>query len=147
MSVTTRSTNPKIMDDNVAKLEKYMEENAALPEVSASDNGSALQVVNGAWGVGELIPGVVNALDSTSTTNALSAAQGKELNNKLVFENLASIQMGTNFDDHRLYILAFENAEKTNYLRVDFQTDTLRFRYFVGGVQQFERYANMQTPT
>lgn len=139
--------NPAQLNQRINEVEAKVAAAVELPTVTTDDNGKALQVVEGGWATGSKIPGVVNALDSTSATDALSAAQGKELNNKLVFENLASIQMGTNSDDHRLYILAFENAEKTNYLRVDFQTDTLRFRYFVGGVQQFERYVNMQTPT
>ena len=75
MSVTIRSTNPKITDDNVAKLEKYMEENAALPEVSASDNGSTLQVANGAWSVGDKIPDAVTANPTGEITNDLSGIQ------------------------------------------------------------------------
>lgn len=54
-----------------------------LPAVTGDDNGKTLQVSSGAWATGSKIPGVVNTLDSTSTTDALSAAQGKELDGKI----------------------------------------------------------------
>ena len=50
-----------------------------LPDVTSSDNGKTLQVVEGVWATGSKIPKVVNVLNSTSTTDALSAAKGKEL--------------------------------------------------------------------
>lgn len=73
-----------VLSEKVAYLEAAIK-NAGieLPVVTSSDNGKTLQVVNGAWAVGDLIPEVVNALDSTSETDALSAAQGKALNTKI----------------------------------------------------------------
>lgn len=55
-SITTRSTNPKIMDDNIAKLEEHLSEAVELPKVTSEDNGAALQVVNGAWAKGLKLP-------------------------------------------------------------------------------------------
>ena len=75
--------NEAVLSEKVAYLEAAIK-NAGieLPEVTSEDNGKTLQVVNGAWATGSKIPGVVNALDSTSETDALSAAQGKALNEK-----------------------------------------------------------------
>ena len=76
-----------VLSEKVAYLEAAIK-NAGieLPEVTTDDNGKTLQVVAGKWDKGNKIPGVVNALDSTSTTDALSAAQGKALNDKLTPE-------------------------------------------------------------
>ena len=73
-----------VLSEKVAYLEAAIK-NAGieLPEVTSEDNGKTLQVVNGAWATGVKIPGVIDALDSTSTTDALSAAQGKVLNDKI----------------------------------------------------------------
>ena len=70
-----------ILSEKVAALEAAIK-NAGieLPEVTEADNGATLQVVNGAWATGAIIPGVINNLNSDSTTDALSAAQGKTLN-------------------------------------------------------------------
>ena len=81
-----------VLSEKVAYLEAAIK-NAGieLPEVTSEDNGKTLQVINGAWATGDKIPdvpGVINALDSTSTTDALSAAQGKVLYNKLVSASL-----------------------------------------------------------
>lgn len=75
--------NLAVLSEKVAYLENALKTAGVLPEVSASDNGVALQVVNGAWAKGDAIPEVINALDSTSETNALSAAQGKALSDKI----------------------------------------------------------------
>ena len=73
-----------ILSEKVARLEALLAAGGvSLPEVSASDNGATLQVVNGAWAKGDEIPAIINALDSTSTTDGLSAAQGKVLNDKI----------------------------------------------------------------
>lgn len=76
--------NIAVLSEKVAALEAAIK-NAGikLPSVTTDDNGKGLQVVNGAWATGSLIPGVINALDSTSTTDALSAAQGKALDEKI----------------------------------------------------------------
>ena len=73
-----------VLSEKVAYLEAAIK-NAGieLPEVTTDDNGKTLQVVNGAWATGSKIPGVVNSLDSTSETDALSAAQGKALDDKI----------------------------------------------------------------
>ncbi|MBO7734814.1 MAG: hypothetical protein J6S67_19800 [Methanobrevibacter sp.] len=69
-----------ILSEKVARLEALLAGGGvALPEVTSEDNGATLQVVGGVWAKGDEIPGVINALDSTSTTDALSAAQGKAL--------------------------------------------------------------------
>ena len=75
-----------VLSEKVAYLEAAIK-NAGieLPEVTSEDNGKTLQVVNGAWATGSKIPGVIDSLDSTSTTDALSAAQGKAL--KTAIEN------------------------------------------------------------
>ena len=72
-----------VLSEKVAYLENALKTAGVLPEVSASDNGAALQVVNGAWAKGDTIPEVINVLDSTSETAALSAAQGKVLNTSI----------------------------------------------------------------
>ena len=73
-----------VLSEKVAYLEAAIK-NAGieLPEVTEADNGKTLQVIEGAWATGSKIPGVVNALDSTSETDALSAAQGKALDDKI----------------------------------------------------------------
>ena len=80
------------LSEKVAALEAAIKSaGIELPEVTSEDNGKTLQVVNGAWATGDKIPevpSVINALDSTSTTDALSAAQGKVLYNKLVSASL-----------------------------------------------------------
>lgn len=76
--------DPAVLSEKVAYLEAAIK-NAGieLPEVTTDDNGKTLQVIAGKWDKGNKIPGIVNTLDSTSTTDALSAAQGKELNGKI----------------------------------------------------------------
>lgn len=71
-----------VLSEKVAYLEAALKTAGVLPEVSASDNGATLQVVNGSWAKGDEIPAIINALDSTSTTDGLSAAQGKALSDK-----------------------------------------------------------------
>lgn len=87
--------NLAVLSEKVAYLEGAIKTAGVLPDVSASNNGSALQVVEGAWAIGDPIPGVVNALDSTSTTDALSAAQGKVLNEKVDGKVVLSIPANT----------------------------------------------------
>ena len=76
-----------VLSEKVAYLEAAIK-NAGieLPEVTTDDNGKTLQVVAGAWATGDKIPAVpsvINSLDSTSETDALSAAQGKTLDGKI----------------------------------------------------------------
>lgn len=82
-----------VLSEKVAYLEGAIKTAGVLPDVSASDNGATLQVVGGVWDVGDPIPGVVNALDSTSTSDALSAAQGKALNDAKI--GMSSLNDGT----------------------------------------------------
>lgn len=78
------SQNIAILSEKVAALEAALKNaDIGLPEVDTSDNGKSLQVVEGAWATGSKIPEVVNALDSTSTIDALSAAQGKALDESI----------------------------------------------------------------
>lgn len=87
-----------VLSEKVAYLEAAIK-NAGieLPTVTSDDNGKTLQVVNGAWATGAKIPGVVNALDSTSETDALSAAKGKALqDNKIEIEVLTNQTLTTN---------------------------------------------------
>ena len=86
-----------ILSEKVARLEALLAGGGvALPEVTSEDNGATLQVVEGAWAKGDEIPGVINALDSTSTTDALSAAQGKALNDKFSVKTATITNLVTN---------------------------------------------------
>lgn len=82
----------------LAQKVEYLESaGIELPKVTSSDNGKVLQVVSGKWKKGSKMPEVVNALDSESTTDALSAAQGKELNdNKIELVTLTNQTLTTN---------------------------------------------------
>ena len=138
-----RSYDIAILSQKVEQMEGQIAGN----DVIANPSGTATTLLKkiGIDGTNYNVPHTAAQIDYDSSTSTKTKIDN--IDSKLIFENLSSIQMGTNSGDHRLYIIAFENAEKTNYLRVDFQTDVLRFRYFVNGVQQFEKYVNMLTPT
>ena len=92
------------LSEKVAALEAAIKTaGIELPSVTTDDNGKTLQVVAGKWDKGNKIPGVVNALDSTSTTDALSAAQGKVLNDKINANTLGTgVDLSSyNADDNR----------------------------------------------
>ena len=83
--------NIAVMSEKIAQLEAAIKTaGIELPAVTTDDNGKALQVVAGKWDKGDKIPGVVNALNSTSTTDALSAAQGKALNDVIIANTLGT---------------------------------------------------------
>ena len=62
------SQNIAILSEKVAALEAAIK-NAGieLPEVSSSDNGKALQVVDGAWAIGDIIPEVTANPEASAT--------------------------------------------------------------------------------
>lgn len=65
-----------VLSEKVAYLEAAIK-NAGieLPEVTSADNGKTLQVVNGAWATGGLIPDSVTANPTGEITNNLTALQ------------------------------------------------------------------------
>lgn len=94
-----------ILSEKVAYLEGALKSaGIELPAVTSDDNGKTLQVVDGAWATGNLIPAVpavINALNSTSETDALAAAQGKALN------DLLSLNSG-----NEAYFTTYPNGKK-----------------------------------
>ena len=111
-----------VLSEKVAYLEAAIK-NAGieLPGVTTDDNGKTLQVVAGKWDKGNKIPGVVNALDSTSITDALSAAQGKALDDKLkeVTSNLSDGSV-----DLSEYTSAYYTCPSDGYLVVNSNSST-----------------------
>lgn len=68
--------NIAVLSEKVAALEAAIK-NAGieLPEVTGADNGKTLQVVEGAWATGALIPDAVTANPTGEITNDLTALQ------------------------------------------------------------------------
>ena len=99
-----------VLSEKVAYLEAAIK-NAGieLPEVTSEDNGKVLQVLEGVWATGSKIPGVVNSLDSTSTSDALSAAQGKALND--LFSNVITIDGNSDY-------ITQEGAKSIYYVKI-----------------------------
>ena len=99
-----------VLSEKVAYLEAAIK-NAGieLPEVTTDDNGKTLQVVAGKWDKGNKIPGVVNVLDSTSTTDALSAAQGKALND--LFNDVITVNGNSDY-------ITQEGAKSIYYVKI-----------------------------
>lgn len=120
-----------VLSEKVAYLENALKAAGVLPDVTASDNGSTLQVVNGAWATGDPIPEVINALDSTSETAALSAAQGKVLNTEVATKITVKTATGT-ITTSAAGATNFENiiSDNAKILRVDvlgIQSDRICF--------------------
>ena len=65
-----------VLSEKVAYLEAAIK-NAGieLPEVTSEDNGKGLQVVNGAWDTGAIIPDPVTANPTGEITNEVTALQ------------------------------------------------------------------------
>lgn len=110
--------NVAVLSEKVAYLEAAIKNaGIVLPEVTSEDNGKTLQVVNGAWATGNIIPtvpSVINALDSTSTTDALSAAQGKALNDLFTGEDYTDTEYGNN---------VYSLRGKTVFMRIEPRTN------------------------
>lgn len=79
MSVTTRSTNPKIMDDNIAKLDDYISDAIELPSVTGADNGKTLQVVNGAWATGDDLSSLITKVNGINAVTKIENATSQSV--------------------------------------------------------------------
>lgn len=68
--------NLTVLSEKVAYLENALKTAGVLPEVSASDNGKALQVVNGAWATGSLMPEGLPAVSEIDNSKGLIVSSG-----------------------------------------------------------------------
>lgn len=69
--------NIAVLSEKVAAIEAALKTaGIELPEVTSADNGKGLQVVNGAWATGAIIPDAVTANPETTTSDLTAVSIG-----------------------------------------------------------------------